>query len=347
MRYQAAATTPLGGLFFFFLCTALVMAVCLWLFALPAAAQEGPASGTPAQGTNPDSPSSPPDLATIAAAGCTVSEGASITLEDPDGTQALFVDGQLGIEITSTSEQITIVGPNDDYIGDHAVSSSDPGFDTAGDYAVVTTTGIACQGGGTPPDETETTGTTTTGTTTTGTPREARTLPGPGRSEGCDDPSEITTFSGTDNRRTEVFAVPSDVLRVRYLTEETDPDTGFLILTVTVIRANGDFVDSVLIFEPASGSQNVLLPGPGNYYLEIEAGDVRYELAIDACRGDIGPQPGPGPQPPGPPVGPGHEEIVFIPDRRLPNTGGPAILTPALALLISGAAIGLLLKRRW
>ncbi len=152
MRYRAAAT-PLGGIFFF-LCTALVMVVCLWLFALPAAAQEGPASGTPAQGTNPDSPSSPPDLVTIAAAGCTVSEGASITLEDPDGTQALFVDGQLGIEITSTSDQITIVGPNDDYIGDHAVSSSDPGFDTAGDYAVVTTTGIACQGGGTPPDET-------------------------------------------------------------------------------------------------------------------------------------------------------------------------------------------------
>ena len=155
MRYRAAAA-PLGGLGFF-LCTALVMVVCLWLFAVPAAAQEGPASGTPAQGTNPDSPSSPPDLVTIAAADCTVSEGASITLEDPDGTQAQFVDGQLGIEITSTSEQITIVGPNDDYIGDHAVSTSDPGFDTAGDYAVVTTTGIACQGGGTLQNEPATT----------------------------------------------------------------------------------------------------------------------------------------------------------------------------------------------
>jgi hypothetical protein len=131
------------------LCTAIVMVVCLWLLAVPAAAQESPLAGTPAQGTNPDSPSSPPDLVTIAATGCTVSEGASITLEDPDGTQARFVDGQLGIEITSTSEQITIEGPNNDYIGDHAVSTSDPGFDTAGDYAVVTTTGIACQGGGT------------------------------------------------------------------------------------------------------------------------------------------------------------------------------------------------------
>jgi hypothetical protein len=94
---------------------------------------------------------------TIAAQGCTVSEGASITLEDPDGTNALFIDGQLGIEITSTGGQISIVGPNDDYIGDHAFSSSDPGFDTAGDYTVVTTTGIACDGASPPPEEPPTT----------------------------------------------------------------------------------------------------------------------------------------------------------------------------------------------
>ncbi len=147
MRYRAAAI-PTGGLAFF-LCTAMVMVVCLWLLAVPAAAQEGPPAGTPAQGTNPDSPTSPPDLVTIAAQGCTVSEGASVSLEDGDGTQARFVDGQLGIEITSTSGQVTIEGPSDDYIGDRAVSTSDPGFDTAGDYTVVTTTGIACQSGGT------------------------------------------------------------------------------------------------------------------------------------------------------------------------------------------------------
>jgi hypothetical protein len=154
MRYRAPAT-PQGGLFFC-LCTALPV-VCLWLFALPATAQESPLTGTQAQGTNPDSPSSPPDVVTIAAEGCTVSEGASITLEDPDGTNALFIDGQLEIEITSTGSQITIVGPNDDYIGDHAYSSSDPGFDTAGDYAVVTTTEIACDGASPPPEETTTT----------------------------------------------------------------------------------------------------------------------------------------------------------------------------------------------
>jgi hypothetical protein len=120
----------------------------LGLFALPAAAQEGPPPGTPAQGTNPDNPSSPPTLITIAARDCRVSVDASVTVEDGDGTQARFVNGQRGIKITATSGQIRIEGPSGDFIGDHAVSQSDPGFDTDGDYAVVSTTGISCQGTG-------------------------------------------------------------------------------------------------------------------------------------------------------------------------------------------------------
>jgi len=95
-------------------------------------------------------------VVTITAPGCTVSEGASITLEDSDTTHALFVDGQQGIEITSTIDQITMVGPNDDYIWNHAVSSSDPGFDAA-ELTVVTTTNIACDGASQPPNQSPTT----------------------------------------------------------------------------------------------------------------------------------------------------------------------------------------------
>jgi hypothetical protein len=155
--------------------------------------------------------------------------------------------------------------------------------------------------------------------------------------------------------------VSSDVLRVRYLIEVTDPDAIAPHLVVTVLRANGDFVDSVLIFDqdPARGSQNVLLPGPGNYYLEIEADAVRYELGIDACGGDIGPTTG---NANGVTTGAStgaattagdststKDDVIrdTIPDegRELPNTGGLSFLLPAaalLALLINGAAIGLL-----
>jgi hypothetical protein len=55
-----------------------------------------------------------------------------VTLEDGDGTTARFVDGQRGIEITATGTQISMEGPPDDFVGDHAVETSDPGFDTDG-----------------------------------------------------------------------------------------------------------------------------------------------------------------------------------------------------------------------
>ena len=149
---QHRGVVSLRGLIFFSISSLLV----LGLFVLPAVAQDagaGPPAGTPAPGSNPDSPSSPPNLITIQAGGCQVAEGATVTLEDGDGTTARFVDGQRGIEITATGNQISIEGPTGDFIGDHAVETSDPGFDTDADYAVVSTTGITCAGGDTGADD--------------------------------------------------------------------------------------------------------------------------------------------------------------------------------------------------
>jgi hypothetical protein len=200
------------------------------------------------------------------------------------------------------------------------------------------------QNGGTPPDETASPTPPAQETTTApegpANPalQQATALPGAGPSEDCANPTEIATFSGAEIRRTESFDVPADRLRIRYFIEPTDG--GFLSISVL---GDGffDFFQTEIVDVPLSGSENILLDEPGSYFLEIRPFDVSYQIAVDACRGVIGPQR------PDPPVGPGNEEIFNIPDRRLPNTGGPAILAPALALLISGAAIGLLLKRRW
>ena len=116
----------------------------------PAQAQQpgsGPPAGTPATGTNPDNPAGNPDLITIPTVGCDVSPGASVTVEDGDGTTASFVNGQGGITITSTGSELEVEGPNDQNMGD-LVETSDPGFDTDGDYTVVSTTGISCQASG-------------------------------------------------------------------------------------------------------------------------------------------------------------------------------------------------------
>src|ERR671921_953383 len=122
----------------------------LVLIAFPAGAQEsgGIPPGTAATGVDTDNTNSPPDLIDVAASDCTVSPGASITLEDGDGTRAVFTDQQRGITISAQDGSPTIVGPTGDYIGDHATfPDTDTSFDTDGDYSVVSSTGITCEGG--------------------------------------------------------------------------------------------------------------------------------------------------------------------------------------------------------
>src|SRR5215212_2620483 len=136
----------LAGTSFVLLCFVLVLLVA------PVGAQDsgGIPPGTAATGVDTDNTNSPPDLIEVAASDCTVSPGASITLEDGDGTRAIFTDQQLEITISATNGRPTIAGPPADYIGDHATfPDTDTAFDTDGDYSVVTSTGVTCGAGGT------------------------------------------------------------------------------------------------------------------------------------------------------------------------------------------------------
>ena len=134
----------LSGMVFVLLCIALV------LVAVPAGAQDsgGIPPGTAANGVDTDNNNSPPDVVMVAADACVVTPGASITLEDGDGTQARFVDGERGITISDENGSPRIEGPVGDFIGNHATfPDADQSFDTDGDYKVVTSKGITCKGG--------------------------------------------------------------------------------------------------------------------------------------------------------------------------------------------------------
>ena len=136
------------GLIFFCIASLFV----LGLFVVPAIAQDtgaGPPAGTPVTASNPESPSSPPNLFVIPARDCRVSEGASVTLEEEDGTRARVVDGR-GVDITATASQISIKITGDQFLSDVATfpDPNDQSFDTGNEITVVTTTGISCQGTG-------------------------------------------------------------------------------------------------------------------------------------------------------------------------------------------------------
>ncbi len=142
----------LAGATFVLLCIVFV------LVAFPVGAQDsgGIPPGTAANGVDTDNNNSPPDVILVEADACTVSPGASITVEDGDGTQAIFTDQQREITISAEDDGILrIEGPVDDFIGDHATfPDADTAFDTDGDYSVVSSTGITCEGGDAPDDAT-------------------------------------------------------------------------------------------------------------------------------------------------------------------------------------------------
>ncbi len=205
-----------------------------------------------------------------------------------------------------------------------------------------------------------TTGTTTGTTDTTGeqgvVPGQASGLPGPGPSEGCNYPRQIATFAGQVQRSTEPFEVPSEVMRVRYFIEPIE-ELGN-VLVVDVFKEGESFPSDFFITPPVrtpTGRSEILqLDQRGTYFLEIEPHDVTYQIAVDACEGDIGPITGTttGTTTAGDSTSTRDNVIrdTIPQSRELPNTGGGlSMLVPAvavLALLISGSAIGLLFMRQ-
>ena len=120
------------------------------------AGTEGIPVGTTATGVDTGGTNDPPDLVRIAASDCTVARGASVTLEDGDGTRAEFVDDERGATITAPGGRPQIRATNGGFIRDSATfPSTDTSFDADGDYTVASSEGVTCAGtgGGQPVDD--------------------------------------------------------------------------------------------------------------------------------------------------------------------------------------------------
>ena len=160
--------------------------------------------------------------------------------------------------------------------------------------------------------------------------------------EGCTDPRTIETFSGSEDRITDQFEVTGDTFRITYETTVSDPDAVDESLDVTVLDEDGAVIDSFFVSESGSGSETILA-GPGTFSLEIEAGDIDYEITVEDCTGDGDDNGGDdnGDDDKRDRVVVEEQTVIIrtIPRKPLPPTGGLPVYFMVAGSILAGASL--------
>jgi hypothetical protein len=162
---------------------------------------------------------------------------------------------------------------------------------------------------------------------------------------GCVRPREVTTFSGAENQRTASFRITGETFRLGFETEPVGRDPLLPAVEVDVLDEDGRSIgEGFTAFDGEDGDVNILA-GPGTFRLEIRAEQARYTIKVDDCLGENGRNDDDGRVDDLREV---QNDVIArsIPDKRLPNTGGPSFLLLAVAMLLTGASVGALLSRR-
>jgi hypothetical protein len=224
---------------------------------------------------------------------------------------------------------------------------------------------------GTTTTGTTTTGTTTTGTTTTGTTTTrttgTSTTPAvdelaPGPDAECPGAQVVNTTTGTGPKQSPPFRITGERFRISIENDATSRDPTLSGVSVWVNKANGDIVTNFSQEGPGTDS-SIINAGPGDFFIETNPANASYTVVVEDCIDTQGNPPvdttsgTSGANTTGAATTRGNttsatDKVIrdTIPvGQQLPNTGGLPGLVPVvalLALLINGAAIGLLFVLR-
>jgi hypothetical protein len=99
-----------------------------------------------------------------------------------------------------------------------------------------------------------------------------------------------------------------------------------LRFSIDVRNENGRSVASIDQEKPGTQS-SIVNAGPGSFFLDILAANVEYVIIVEDCAGTAqGQQPGNQQQ--------GGNTVMNVPNKPLPNTGGPFLPAAGEALLL-------------
>lgn len=197
--------------------------------------------------------------ATIDANGCTVQQGATITVADEDGTQGLLEDGN-GSEITANGEQIVITGPGGKGPIEFADISGGSDDQIKGPVTVTDSTGISCPGEGN----------------------------GPIALPGCKNPLQLLKIVDNKSTRTDPFFVSAPSFSVLVKTSPKSAGSGSTTVSVFKRRYSGDNAGKKVATRTFEGGKDGIVKvnsGPGAYLLEIKTQNQSYRIAAEQCGG--------------------------------------------------------------
>ena len=169
-----------------------------------------------------------------------------------------------------------------------------------------------------------------------------------GSGEDCSDPRSIATFTGSDDQITDEFRVTGDRFRIGFDTTAIDDGEPNETLDLTVRNANGEVEDTISVSEAGSGSE-IISAGPGRFSLEIEAGDIEYDITVEDC---VEADRTTDDRTTGERTGRRDDTditIIKIPDKPLPPTGGGLpvyVMVVGSILAGTGLLVGRLAARR-
>lgn len=173
----------------------------------------------------------------------------------------------------------------------------------------------------------------------------------PGPNNQCLGATLVETITGTGNQRTPRFPITGDSFRVnRVVAPAPNADPKNVFLGIIVNDSDGKPVTT--ISQSSVGTESSIVnEEPGTFFLSITSASANYAITIEDCTGA-----GNGGNDNGGGSGSANNQyipdvevtnVINIPDKKLPPTGGPPLLVIFFSVVAGAGLLTAVVRRRY